>query len=894
MRCTIVRLGYRVAFLAVAGLLPGLTAAHADERYETTVAPLGQATVESGAHDASYRLPAGPEGPLPQALVLIAAQPKMEEPPPSAASEPADDAAPQKPREARKTKPTEEQVAATLKMTVAGQQLPAWQLQEHPTGYVINLQTLRKNPQYQSGRIAMNIEMVSAAPTLDMVVVGMPDPLLAGDAVDGPLEEIVNSAADPEVKAYLAALVLEIAGQNETARAEYEKLRGVKNELVARLARRGLRMLSFELRQRKLSGNVMEHYRWGLYLQQCGLFSAAFGEYEECRIIDPLHVGSQYRAGETLDRQAGNLVRVRRYMEAGVEPLPDDEVVDWYVLLAILKSRQGKALTSEEIARIQDNWVYVQNMVQAAARGRIRIWTSAYQIEDEQRQAYVTYGPGAVGPAEDIVQARGWFDGVISVRPRLADEPAAAAVTVGGDEGPNGAALSALFHDATWPEYLKAWNQQLSWAFSVGEAGIRPPLLQDAVACGDQPIPYEGYGLRAALRYHVPPKAVRRVKIADMPATGDYLQLWRVEGPYAIKDEPPASGLPSHHVMEALPAGSAAKAIDLVSEHDFVNLAEVFPDAGWALARATCWVYSPADQEVRLWLGQNDGAAIWLNGRCIHQGRYYSAGKYEDANLVDTVAASADLKRGWNALRVVVESWPAPRDKGWGFSVRLCTWDNKPLPGLASVLEPPETDLVPAYVPPQPGQYYAWARVKDDWLDSLPRLSAAELQAITGVQGLGVTASIRRDQGCVAIVAPGLAQSQTYRPLSGSWDPAKDRDVTLNNVMDWSRESVAALRYTKEGKPHDLLFLRPEAIEAYLLLLNEPPAASGVFGKLRPSERVLGYVVVPAETAEFALLAVDTLLAEGSTWPLEEEDLLTPLSSEYIPNRSRQRMGPRP
>ncbi len=285
-----------------------------------------------------------------------------------------------------------------------------------------------------------------------------------------------------------------------------------------------------------------------------------------------------------------------------------------------------------------------------------------------------------------------------------------------------------------------------------------------------------------------------------------------------------------------------------------------------------------------MWLGQNDGAAVWLNGRCIRTGKHYASAKYEDKNITDTVAMTADLKRGWNELQVVVESWPAPYDKGWGFSVRFCTWNNRPILGMACVHEQPEQGLAPVYTSPKCGPYYQWRNVEHDFQEQLPRLTDAAFEAITGVKGFSVTGSIEKQHGHILLSAPKPpANGSTYRVLSAPWTNGKDRDHIVNNVLDWSRESCAAVRYHKAGKPHDLLLLRPEAVEAFLTLLDEPLAGTS-FGKLVPADRILGYVLIPAGDSAITLLVVDTVLGNKQGWPQDEEDLLNPISEEYIPN----------
>lgn len=851
---------------------------------EITPTPLGTATIKAGSNEVSYRLPTGQRGPLPQAMVFIASQPTPQDTQATTASAPAAEV------DAASLK---EQVSAVLKFSCSGRQLPPWELAREPTAYVINIETLRGNPEYAKGRVALTLELQSRANSLTITALGMPDPLLLDDSHDGPLAGFAELAADAEVKAYLNTLTKEIGGQSVAAKAEYEKLRRAKNEQVARLARRGLRTLSYDLRRFKLSGNFMEHYRWGLYLEQCGLFGPAFAEFEECRIITPGNADAQFRAGEMLDRQGVEPIEVLYYLERSREGRQEQKAGDFFVLFVLQKSRGDKVLSDDEISRVRSNWLYVEKLILAASRGNIRIWTSYFQVDDERKQPYKKYAGLALGPTEDIIQQRGWFDGVISVTPRLPGEEGRSVTTVDADVGPQGAALSALFHDSLWPEYLKAFNQQLVWAFAGAEVSLTPPLVEEAVGCGIPPIPYEGYGLRAALRHYIPPAMWRRAKIADVPSGGVFAQLWKIEGPYPVEAQAPAEGLPGQHVLDPIPSGPAPKTIQWVNETDFVDLAAIFSGAGWARAQATCWVFSPRDQEARMWLGRNDGIAAWLNGRCVHAGRRYAGGNFEDRNLTDTVAAWGQLKRGWNEVRVVVESWPAPRNKGWGFSLRLSTPAGRPLPGLAYVNERPKAELAPPYTTPQTGRHYSWSSVQDDWYELLPRLAPADLQTISGVKGLAVEGKIEKGVGYVAVSTPGQSPTSGYRVLASPWDGSRDRDSVLNNIMDWTRETVAAYRYSKDGKPHDLLLVRPEAIEAYLMLVNEPAAAEQVFGKAPPADRVLGYVVVPGSDCEVPLLAVDVLLTEGGAWPSDEQDVLTPISAEYIPNRPQEkRAGP--
>ncbi len=153
-------------------------------------------------------------------------------------------------------------------------------------------------------------------------------------------------------------------------------------------------------------------------------------------------------------------------------------------------------------------------------------------------------------------------------------------------------------------------------------------------------------------------------------------------------------------------------------------------------------------------------------------------------------------------------------------------------------------------------------------------MTETDLAQLTGIQGIRITGG-GKGGGAMAIVAPGRPESKNYRAVSANWQSAGDRDVVLDNVLDWEREEVAALHTEKGGQAHDLLFLRPEAIEAYLTLLHEPRlAAAGPM--MPPSSRILGYVVVPGEPSDRVLLVVDATLGDDRGWPSDEEDLLRP------------------
>ncbi len=715
----------------------------------------------------------------------------------------------------------------------------------------------------------------------------MPDPLLLNDSYSGPLFDFADVAEDEAVRQYFTALRFEIAGDKRPARDIYEKLVESDNADVARFARRCMRLLDYDLRKYQLSGNFNENRRWGLYLDQCGFYAPAFEAYNECRIIHPPHSDSQFRAAEMMDRRGGSVSDVTAFIARSIAASNVMDPVEWHILFVILHKRGDQQLSNEQIGQIKDDWYFAERMITAATGGRVQTYTAFFDMRNDRQFPLREYAGTALGPDASILRQRGWFDVVLFVRPQLADEAGQDATrVVFPDQGPKGSCLIDVFPEARWPDLLAAWNRCIEWCFRTSEAGPVPPLADAAMGCGQNHPPHAGYALRAALRYHVPPELHRAPKVADLVDPGAYLQLWQIEGPLDVPAQGGDSTAPvMGNVMASLPAAGSVAARRIINEGEFVDLKQLFPNAGPALVRATSWVFSPEDQNVRMWLGQNDGASVWLNGECIRGGAYYSQGECADRNLPSTIAGLAALKAGWNEIQLIVESLPAPMDQGWGFSLALCDWWNRPLPGLACVHSRPDDGLVPRTQPAPLGARFAWSDVKDEFWRLLPRLSTSDLQALTGIADLSLRGSIEGATGHVALVSPSRAEDATYRADSPDWRNGVDYDYTFNNVLDWEREGTLAIRYSSNGRPRDLLLVRPEAIEPFATLLRESEAAEVLFEGTTAESRVLGYVLVPAGDETVTLFAMDTLLGEGGLWPLDEENLLDPISEEYILNK---------
>src|SRR5260221_4484860 len=117
---------------------------------EITVLPLGSTSISNGQKDRTFRLPHDAESVVEQPMVLVAAQPLREFPGVEAAAEGSGE-------------PPKRQVEGTIKFSIAGQELPPWVLRPESTAYVISFYTIRKNPQFAKGMLALKAELVSSA-----------------------------------------------------------------------------------------------------------------------------------------------------------------------------------------------------------------------------------------------------------------------------------------------------------------------------------------------------------------------------------------------------------------------------------------------------------------------------------------------------------------------------------------------------------------------------------------------------------------------------------------------------------------------------------------------------------------------------------------------------------
>jgi len=878
---------YGMAFCAAGLSAPSPAASHRD----WTVVPLGSFTLYGGEQSLQIARPCDRFGIIPTPIVLtVAFDPGQ-----------------------RQTQPIE------LRFAQGGRDWPSWTVEQIGQMYVIGLAALGPVTNAESGRVLTVQVTVQHAPAgLAVMASGTPDLKLAGDDALGPLDDVVRQLKPGTAREYLHAIAAINVGQMPLATAALARLAAGSDETVARFARAALRRVRFAEAEAAAEPTFAAHYRLGLYAQQCGQFRAARLHFDAAlaclkpgqpRPADWFISDAWYRLGEMMERCGDPIADVADVLEkAGRAANVTPNVWDiWVVILRSKEYEETRAgekvgvrvdMTPEQIARIKREWHWVEQMAYGASGGHLQLNTRYVEIPNTSGVPYGLNAGWLYGPLDALVPGRGSVDGVMSFHPR------GPSVTGGADCGPNGAALTDIGTWCGWEVYLHEWNHQFDWTVRTAEAGDGYPITHHSDSCGHQPIPSMGYGHRASMRYCVTPAMYRRIEPADPDNGAGYVTNWRIGSPIAIDQTPPEKDLPPHHVLKFPPEKTRdTGGVSFVAEGDFqafIDLKTFFAARGvklpvWCVTPASTYVYSPVRQEVRLWLGHNDGMAVWLNDALIHRGDYYAIAKFEDQNWPNMVTIAGVLQAGWNRLEVVVESWPAPRDRGHGFSIRVCDFENRPVAGVTA--EHAKLAVQPTILSdalrPAVGNFYRWDDVRDDYYRKLPKLTGRTLAVRAGLgPTFDVVGRIGATHGFAALGEREEAGSRptvklndsgaagALSPVPARWEPAQDHDTRLNNVLDWNREAVAIYPFAHSDpwEPRRYyLVLRPEAIDAYVTCLREPREARQVYGGRPMRDRILGYVQAgePEGENEGARVLIVVEVRLPDTLPLDEEDLLT-------------------
>jgi hypothetical protein len=822
--------------------------------------------------------------------------------------------------------------AAALKVAVEGKELAPWTIPAFPGDrrwvdvfYAIPMKALtREDGKSMKPEVAVSLS--SEGPTLscgyrmfmtrDWEVLGAEPqgPVARGEGGDAKAAYLAGAAALGERDYEAAAKAFEAAAADPAGE-------------LARLGRRMGRLVKLRRAMdacpvgraepgKPLSPEAFRaHYLLGLYASANGFWEEALEAFETALTHNSTHADATYRLAEAMEYNRMPVAACAPVFEraGSLYGRTDTNVED---LLVAINPRAVKDMCGElspgSLEALYRDWRVVEQMVYGASRGAWRLRTT-FRVWGPGTPDWVMQAGWIFLPPDSEVPVRGTYDYSVGTAEYGSSHAG------GVDCGVSGSGGAQIGPTRSWEVFIHEWNHEYDWTCIAGEQVPGYPVTHDSDGCGKEPIVSMGCGHRSSMRYYVNPAEYRRHEASDPELPGNHVKAWAFaelaapapEGDLADwavkqgwmtgrerddlrrqweaerkKDEAktpdwPAWFQPRFKALKILDRVASPKEADLVadpgavrwtrrdSKTEFVDLLEVFPKApDKCVAYAQTFIYSPKKQEARLWLGYNDCMAVWLNGRKIHQGRYYACAKWEDANRTDMVANSAHLEEGWNRLVCKIERGGG----GWGFSVGLTTFDNTPVAGLEYQNKTP-SKCVPPWQPPKVGPYYKWDDVKEDWVERLPTLSEKDLRALTGLADLKAWERLfyldvggAAPAGARAVPAPVKEPTETPEPT--------DRQV--NNFLQWDNEAVAAVRFQKGGKARDLLLIRPEYFDEYLELLAEKDAGLEGAG---PKDRVVGTLritdpVYGSTGNRFGsryVLVVETFLGD---YPLDEQDLL--------------------
>lgn len=853
----------RLSFFVAAGLVASAASfSVAAPNPEITVIPLGNATIKKGVQEMSFRLSSASQNQMIQPLVIIAAQPQL------AASQPADDSG--------DPPPPGPQVPATVSIEVGGKALPDWVLSPRPTAYVINADTIRSNPEFASARLLAKVHLKSDAQSLGVVVLGMPDPLLLDQpdatAKDGPLVDFQRSARDPEIRDYFQSMIDEFSGHQDDAFKTLQKLCKAQNPEVARFARRSTRRIGYLRRETKLSGNFLEHYRWGLYLEFCGLYRPAYDEFEECRVINPDFADTQYRAGECFEIIGSDLMGVLQYMDRCEQASSKTNTSRLDMLAVIIRSDGKTNLTDTDVLQLMDHLTITEKMIAAATGNALDLEFSWQIINHEEDLKLVKYPGDVMGPTADKFDREGWFDGVITIRPASPDVSGADLKVSPVGAGPKHMTVASANSNARWSDFLDAVYQMVvDGGQRAGTTTTLPPA-KDAVTAGIGPSPHIGFSCRSALRYAAARDDFAGIGITELPLEASFLTAWRIDSPSA------SSGVDKGR-FAGLAVADGTQGTAKVFDSSTIPLTSKGGTSGQT--RATCWVYVPSDQLTQLRIDQLGPIGVRVNGCVVREGE--SPREAKGADWYSTFVGIR-LSRGWNTLELVT---PSGEGGSPSFKASLLTPEGKPIGGLAMLDSRPDENVVAIDDGRTDGSItFKWDDVRDDWHRMLPVVDVAKA---TGIRDARLVSNVGDRTGYIAVDIPGRPASSRYRAVPKEWKQNQDRDVVFNNLLDWYREWCFIVGSKANGKQRQLLFARPEAVDAIVQCLKEDDSAKQRFGEASAGSRVLGRIEVPGVGCRHDLIVFDVWLGDESKWPIEEEDLISPFG-KFVPNDTF--MGP--
>jgi hypothetical protein len=742
-----------------------------------------------------------------------------------------------------------------------------------------------------------------------------------------------DEAPEP-IQHYLDGLQYEAQHDWRRAWRRYLKAARIGSTNLARLARTSARRSMLRLgraaaRIVPASDTADRHYRLGLMASALGCWPDAYGEFARSVALDPTNADAAWRMAEAGLYAGHSMAVCSAHFAAAAAAVRAPATSTQHILLAVCTNAAVHPGAPLGVApgEVAAQWRTVADLVYAATRGALDL--QADTVVRDDAAAWRRDRLGDIHPPPDLVPADSTYDFCICL----------AGLTqqwhVGVERGCAGTPYACVPLDAHPEELFAAWYGMLEDVCACNEDLPVFPLGAGGRLCGRHPSACPATAWCSILRRLVAPADLRRQQVnARLPATST-IAFWEL-GPESYLPDPPEvvdavfeEWLTAEQYMvrtaieqqrlewkaqrarAALASATAelpnvpwqvflrqawfrSRAMDDLradQEQAFINGDDMPAYAPRALTatggyidctalmpagprkRSVCvrtYLHAVAPLEARLWLGYNARASVWLNGVPVHAA--YRTGTSGQTNAYDAglYAVNVVLQPGVNVLAAKVER----AGGAWSFGVHLVDPDNRPVDGVTVTRTSRPRGAVPAGSP-STNAFYAWERVADDWYRALPCLHVRDLRRITGMPALSL------DAGRVHLRLPNgtpIVPGSRYRA-----EPSPD-DVTLDNSLNWDRECVAALRFSRNRRTRDLLLVRPEYLEEYTRLLKITGTAQ------LPAESLWGYLLIPSvtygSTPDRGARAVLVLETELSSYPDDGRDLLSSVgAAAYIDAR---------
>ncbi|HPP74683.1 MAG TPA: hypothetical protein PLU88_06125 [Armatimonadota bacterium] len=638
------------------------------------------------------------------------------------------------------------------------------------------------------------------------------------------------------------------------------------------------------------------YYNLGLYSMVNGFWDLAYDCFTKATELLPNNPDAWYMLGDASSYKYSDLsMKMEKsypYYRKAADLYRSDNSNTYRTFFGFFKKLRVKDgdkeivlnMTDEQIEYSKKMWEWCTALMESASRGALRLETT-YNVYEEEFDSTNEWnhkpyeGLFNRGEVETFVKMTGW----------------GASACCGHDCGPNRSAFMNM-GIREWDVYLHEWNHSLDWAMISGELGIGVPTTHSSDWCGFEPISSMGMGHHSLNRYYMTPGMYRYVRGSD-PITTPYITDWLVAKPVELVPAVSEEQIMDERFFNEWTTQTRKKATQVtlprrsefttkvVADDGYIDLEATFSDLNELPQNiytfAKTYVYSPKRQKVRMWLGADDNIRMWQNGRLIHKGTtYWSCALFTECREKDQVVKGVMLEEGWNEFVVQITSiqrapdWLGgnPPDQ-WGFSVRICDMYNREVPGLRYLSQVVGLDYFSDVISyksnlnPKSPKTYSWEKVAHDYTMLIPQLTIDDLRAITGYKTMTATNEVFFD-----------LSKENIDPAIKPYviDKADPKVVALDNQLNWffsPKEFAAVVRYKRGSQTRDLLFLRPEAYESYLKLIQVTPEAKKL-GINRHIDQVIGYFLTEREESPNGriVLVVDTYL--GNKLPVDEEDLL--------------------